>query len=294
MGGGRSADGGGHSSAISRPRRRLGAIGLGGRVGPRCARTGRAVFLFSCRDRLALDVCDRRSAGAARLLSAPLCDGAGNGGRFARKPDASRQSAADLGNLLRSRSEDHGTGVLDGDRLPGRLLRGDILGAAFPHDGPQAVDRLFNRLSFGADHRLVRRLSRRRLARRPDRPAQSVPDLFDWRDHGRAALHAVALANDALWALGFPLGFFASGYFSGVGAFLTELYPTRLCGSGQGFCYNFGRGIGALFPFLVGALSNSTSLANAIAIFAVAAYAVFFLAAYALPETRGRVLHAET
>jgi len=78
-----------------------------------------------------------------------------------------------------------------------------------------------------------------------------------------------------------------------VGAFLTELYPTRLRGSGQGFCYNFGRGIGALFPFLVGELSKSTSLANAIAIFAVAAYAVFFLAAFALPETRGRILHAD-
>jgi MFS family permease len=101
------------------------------------------------------------------------------------------------------------------------------------------------------------------------------------------------LPNEALWVLGFPLGFFASGYFSGMGAFLTELYPTRLRGSGQGFCYNFGRGIGALFPFLVGALSDKTSLANAIAIFAVAAYAVFFLSAYALPETRGRVLHAE-
>jgi MFS family permease len=101
------------------------------------------------------------------------------------------------------------------------------------------------------------------------------------------------LPNALLWLLGFPLGFFASGYFSGVGAFLTELYPTRLRGSGQGFCYNFGRGIGALFPFLVGALSTETSLANAIAIFAVAAYAVFFLAAFALPETRGRVLHAD-
>src|ERR1700691_5825839 len=103
----------------------------------------------------------------------------------------------------------------------------------------------------------------------------------------------LTLPNEALWVLGFPLGFFASGYFSGVGAFLTELYPTRLRGSGQGFCYNFGRGIGALFPFLVGALSSSTSLANAIAIFAVAAYAVFFVAAFALPETRGRVLHAD-
>jgi MFS family permease len=101
------------------------------------------------------------------------------------------------------------------------------------------------------------------------------------------------LTNEILWVLGFPLGFFASGYFSGMGAFLTELYPTRLRGSGQGFCYNFGRGIGALFPFLVGWLSASTALANAIAIFAVAAYGVFFIAAFALPETRGRVLHAD-
>jgi MFS family permease len=103
----------------------------------------------------------------------------------------------------------------------------------------------------------------------------------------------VPFSNQVLWVLGFPLGFFASGYFSGMGAFLTELYPTRLRGSGQGFCYNFGRGIGALFPWLVGNLSQTTTLANAIAIFAVAAYALFFLAAYALPETRGRILTAD-
>lgn len=101
------------------------------------------------------------------------------------------------------------------------------------------------------------------------------------------------LTNEVLWLLGFPLGFFASGYFSGMGAFLTELYPTRLRGSGQGFCYNFGRGIGALFPFLVGWLSTSTSLGNAICIFAVLAYGLFFMAAFALPETRGRILHAD-
>lgn len=103
----------------------------------------------------------------------------------------------------------------------------------------------------------------------------------------------VTLTNEVLWLLGFPLGFFASGYFSGMGAFLTELFPTRLRGSGQGFCYNFGRGIGALFPFLVGWLSTSTSLGNAICIFAVLAYGLFFLAAFALPETRGRILHAD-
>lgn len=101
------------------------------------------------------------------------------------------------------------------------------------------------------------------------------------------------LSNESLWLLGFLLGFFASGYFSGMGAFLTELYPTRLRGSGQGFCYNFGRGVGALFPALVGYLSTTMTLANAIAIFAVAAYGLFFLAAFALPETRGRILQAD-
>lgn len=56
--------------------------------------------------------------------------------------------------------------------------------------------------------------------------------------------------------LGFPLGFFASGYLSGLGPFLTELYPTRLRGSGQGFAYNVGRGFGAIFPTLVGFISR--------------------------------------
>jgi MFS family permease len=42
--------------------------------------------------------------------------------------------------------------------------------------------------------------------------------------------------NDAtMLVLGFPLGFFAQGVFSGMGPFLTELFPTRMRGSGQGF-----------------------------------------------------------
>jgi len=101
------------------------------------------------------------------------------------------------------------------------------------------------------------------------------------------------LSNDLLWILGLPLGFFASGYFSGMGAFLTELFPTRLRGSGQGFAYNFGRGMGALFPFLVGALSQYTTLGNAICVFAVCAYVLFFVSAFALPETKGKVLHPD-
>jgi MFS family permease len=103
----------------------------------------------------------------------------------------------------------------------------------------------------------------------------------------------VSISNTGMLWLGFPLGAAASAYFSGIGAFFTELFPTRLRGSGQGFAYNFGRGIGALFPTLVGFLSASMGLAAAIAVFAVLAYGMLLVAALLLPETRGKVLHAD-
>jgi MFS family permease len=98
----------------------------------------------------------------------------------------------------------------------------------------------------------------------------------------------LAIDDRTMLILGFPLGFFASGIFSGMGAFLTELFPTRVRGSAQGFTYNFGRGIGALFPSLVGWLGATMPLGQAIGLFAAVAYAVLFLAALLLPETRGR------
>ncbi|MDR6856868.1 MFS transporter [Variovorax guangxiensis] len=93
--------------------------------------------------------------------------------------------------------------------------------------------------------------------------------------------------------LGFPLGFFMSGIFSGAGAFLAELFPNELRGSGQGFCYNFGRGIGATFPALVGVLSDrmQLSLGTSIGVCAAVAYAMVVVVALCLPETRGRDLH---
>ncbi|QCP48948.1 MFS transporter [Trinickia violacea] len=106
------------------------------------------------------------------------------------------------------------------------------------------------------------------------------------------AYTSLNLSNSAMLWLGFPLGFFASGIFAGMGAFLTELFPTRVRGSGQGFCYNFGRAIGALFPFLIGALAKQYGLGTSIGLFAVAAYGVLIVAALTLPETRGRELES--
>jgi hypothetical protein len=77
-----------------------------------------------------------------------------------------------------------------------------------------------------------------------------------------------------------------------VGAFFTELFPSNVRGSGQGFSYNIGRGIGALFPALVGYLGNRLSLGRAIAIFAVAAYLIMIFAVLLLPETQGKELQA--
>lgn len=102
----------------------------------------------------------------------------------------------------------------------------------------------------------------------------------------------VVVDDTAMLFLGFPLGFFASGIFSGMGAFLTELFPTRVRGSGQGFCYNVGRAVGALFPFLIGLVSQQMSLGRTIGVFAATAYGVLILAALTLPETRGKQLES--
>jgi MFS family permease len=101
---------------------------------------------------------------------------------------------------------------------------------------------------------------------------------------------AFQLSNEQMLFMGFPLGFAASGIFSGLGAYLTELFPSRIRANGQGFSYNFGRGIGALFPVLVGYLSETHGLAWAIGMFAGGAYLVVIITTLLLPETKGREL----
>ena len=103
----------------------------------------------------------------------------------------------------------------------------------------------------------------------------------------------IPVDNSTIMALGFPLGFFASGIFSGMGPFLTELFPTRIRGSGQGFAYNFGRGVASFNPLLVGLLSATLPLGQSIGVFALIAYGMLIVAALLLPETKGRVLTAE-
>ena len=105
------------------------------------------------------------------------------------------------------------------------------------------------------------------------------------------AIYLAAPISDGLMlVLGAPLGFILYMMFSAMGPFMTELYPTEVRGAGQGFCYNSGRAIGALFPALVGFLSGKLGLGGAILLFALLAYGVMLLALALLPETKGRSL----
>lgn len=104
----------------------------------------------------------------------------------------------------------------------------------------------------------------------------------------------VPLSNTAMLFLGFPLGFFAAGIPASLGALFNELYPASMRGTGVGFCYNFGRIASAAFPVLVGFMSESMPLGEAIGIDAAIAYSVVVVSVLLLPETRGRNLHAES
>jgi MFS family permease len=82
----------------------------------------------------------------------------------------------------------------------------------------------------------------------------------------------LSLSDDVMILLGIPLGLFVSAAFAPIGAFMTEMYPTEVRGTGQGFCYNAGRGLGSLFPAFVGFFSPMISLGMAIAGFSVCVY----------------------
>jgi len=99
---------------------------------------------------------------------------------------------------------------------------------------------------------------------------------------------AAPISDSTMLVLGAPLGFILYMMFSAMGPFMTELYPTEVRGAGQGFCYNSGRAIGALFPTLVGFLSDKLGLGSAILLFSLLAYGLMLLALMMLPETRGR------
>jgi MFS family permease len=74
---------------------------------------------------------------------------------------------------------------------------------------------------------------------------------------GLAILAAFGLELDPYTQLYmyFPIGLTIFGVFGSFTYYLPELFPTRLRGTGAGFCYNTGRLIAAIGPFIVGSIA---------------------------------------
>ena len=90
-----------------------------------------------------------------------------------------------------------------------------------------------------------------------------------------------------LLVLGPLVAFFGTGYYSGFGAVIAELYPTSVRATAAGVCYNTGRIASAAAPFVVGSLAASRGFFAAFAVAGVA----FLLAAIMwiwIPETQQR------
>src|ERR1700675_1990991 len=96
------------------------------------------------------------------------------------------------------------------------------------------------------------------------------------------------VSNEWLLWLGIPLSMAILMKFSPMGPFMTELYPTALRGTGQGFCYNGGRSIGSFSPTMVGFASQIMPLGQPIVLFACLASGLMIVMLPFLPETRGR------
>ncbi|HEY2136029.1 MAG TPA: MFS transporter [Xanthobacteraceae bacterium] len=92
--------------------------------------------------------------------------------------------------------------------------------------------------------------------------------------------------------LSFVLGALQGGLASGMLPTFSELFPTRIRASGQGFGLGGGRGLGSVLPATVGVLAATMPLGTAMGICALCAYAIAFCAAIALPETKGTELRA--
>jgi MFS family permease len=95
-------------------------------------------------------------------------------------------------------------------------------------------------------------------------------------------------ATDAYWMLPM-MGFAQLAVFAGYSIYFPELFPTRLRGTGVGFCYNTVRYLAAPAPVLLGYLSTLMSFRTA-AIVMSFIYVVGAVALIWAPETKGKPL----
>jgi MFS family permease len=100
--------------------------------------------------------------------------------------------------------------------------------------------------------------------------------------------NSLQTATDAYWMLPM-MGFSQLALFAGYSIYFPELFPTRLRGTGVGFCYNTVRYLAAPAPILLGLLSTVLSFRTA-AVLMSSVYLVGMIALIWAPETKGKPL----
>jgi hypothetical protein len=100
--------------------------------------------------------------------------------------------------------------------------------------------------------------------------------------------HSLKTATDAYWMLPM-MGFAQLALFAGYSIYFPELFPTRLRGTGVGFCYNTVRYLAAPAPMLLGYLSTVLSFRTA-AVMMSSVYLIGMVALIWAPETKGQPL----
>jgi len=112
---------------------------------------------------------------------------------------------------------------------------------------------------------------------------------------GVAAIPIYVLASNGLLlgAGALVMGFFGTGNFGVVPAYLTERFPTMARAAGAGFAYHVGAGLGSFTPTLVGHLQDRgvplmTAMSVCIAASGLMVAALIWLG----PETRGKQFQA--
>jgi len=86
---------------------------------------------------------------------------------------------------------------------------------------------------------------------------------------------------------GAVMGFFINGMLGGLGALMSELYPTAARATAQNVLFNLGRGVGGFGPFVVPILAAQYSFPIAIALLAIIYVIELVATIFLIPERKG-------
>ncbi len=92
-----------------------------------------------------------------------------------------------------------------------------------------------------------------------------------------------------LW-VGAIMGIFVNGTLGGIGALISEAYPTAARATAQNVLFNSGRAVGGLGPLWVAALAAKYSFNAAIALLASIYVLDIIATVFLIPELKGKEL----